>query len=205
MSDDIYKTIDKMSEAQFKIKGSRFVGLLYPVTSEEEIKHILQQLKKEHYNARHHCYAYTLGHIHEAAYRINDDGEPSGTAGKPIYGQLLSYELKNVLAVVIRYFGGTKLGLSGLINAYKTTTQMTIEKANIIEKTINNIFHIRFDYPYMNEVMQALKKDFISIKRNDYEKEKCIIICEIPRTKSPEVLSQFKNMPAVKMEYIETV
>ncbi|OQA84354.1 MAG: IMPACT family member YigZ [Bacteroidetes bacterium ADurb.Bin234] len=205
MQDDIYKTIEKVSEAQYKEKGSRFIALLFPVRSEDNVKSIIHDLKKEHYNATHHCYAYTIGHIGEPSYRINDDGEPSGTAGKPIYGQLLSFNLKNVLAVVIRYYGGTKLGVSGLINAYKTATRMAIEDACIVEKTINNLFQVRFDFELMNEVMQVLKKEYVSIKRNDYEENKCLIEFEVLRSKSEEIVNLFAKLHSVRLSFIKTI
>lgn len=205
MQDDIYKTIEKVSEAQYKEKGSRFIALLYPVKSEDNVKNIIHNLKKEHYDATHHCYAYTIGHIAEPSYRINDDGEPSGTAGKPIYGQLLSFDLKDILAVVIRYYGGTKLGVSGLINAYKTATRMAVEDAYIIEKTINNLFQIRFDFVSMNEVMQVLKKEYISIKRNDYVENQCLIEFEVIRSKSEEIVHLFSKLHTTGLSFIKTV
>ncbi|MDY0014901.1 MAG: YigZ family protein [Bacteroidales bacterium] len=205
MFDDIYKTIDEMSESVFKDRSSRFIGLLYPLSSEEEVKSILSGLKKEHYNATHHCYAYTIGHVGPPAFRINDDGEPSGTAGRPIYGQLLSYELKNVLAVVIRYYGGTKLGVPGLINAYKTTTQLAIQNARILEKTIKDVYKLHFDYLQMNDIMRMLKMNDISIRKNDYQDDKCIIECEVVRSKSDEVAYQLKTMQDVEVFFLKTI
>ncbi len=205
MFDDIYKTIDEMSESVYKDRSSRFIGFLYPLSCEEDVKSILSGLKKEHYNATHHCYAYTIGHVGPPSFRINDDGEPSGTAGRPIYGQLLSYELKNVLAVVIRYYGGTKLGVPGLINAYKTTTQMAIQNARIVEKTIKDVYELHFDYVHMNDIMRILKMKDISIRKNDYQNDKCIIEYEVIRSKSDETTSLFKAMQNVNVIFIKTI
>ncbi len=204
MFDDIYKTIGEMSEGLFKDKGSRFISQLYPVNSEEEIKNILASLKKEHYNATHHCYAYTLGHVGVPAYRINDDGEPSGTAGRPIYGQLLSHQLKDVLAVVVRYFGGTKLGVPGLINAYKTATQLAIQDAIIIDKTIKDVYCVTFEYAFMNDIMQLLKKEYVSIKNNDFAENKYRLEFEVVRSKSDEIAGAFKTSQHGKLTFIRT-
>lgn len=204
MFDDIYKTIEKMSEAVFKDRGSRFICQLYPVISEEDVKTILACVKKEHYNTTHHCFAYTIGHVGVPAYRINDDGEPSGTAGRPIYGQLLSYELNDVLAIVIRYFGGTKLGVSGLINAYKTVTQLAIENASIVERKIKDVYKVVFDYIYMNEIMQILKKDFISIRKNDYMNNDYSIEFAVLRSKSDEIACSLKATRHCKLWFVQT-
>ncbi|MDL2242882.1 YigZ family protein, partial [Bacteroidales bacterium OttesenSCG-928-K03] len=131
---DTYKTLAKKSEGYFRDKGSKFIAFAYPINSEEEVKEILNELKKQYYDARHHCYAYRLGVDKDEKYRINEDGEPPGSAAKPIFGQILSYDLTNILIVVIRYFGGTKLGIPGLINAYKTVSKETIANNEIIEK-----------------------------------------------------------------------
>ncbi|QKG80363.1 IMPACT family protein [Tenuifilum thalassicum] len=154
---DTYKTIEEPSEGIYKEKGSKFIAKAYPVRTEEEVKAILTKLREEYYDARHHCYAYILGAKKES-WRANDDGEPSGTAGKPIHGQLLSFDVTNVLVVVIRYFGGTKLGVSGLINAYKTATQDALSNAKIITKTVDTIYKLTFGYVTMNDVMKLIKE-----------------------------------------------
>lgn len=205
MFDDIYKTIDTMSESVFKDRGSRFIGLLYPVSSEEEIKTILAALKKEYYSATHHCYAYTIGQVGTPTFRINDDGEPSGTAGRPIYGQLLSHELKNVLAVVIRYFGGSKLGVPGLINAYKTTTQLAIQNAQIVEKEIRDVYCVKFDYLQMNEIMQILKMNSVSIRSNDYQEDKYAIEFDVIRSKSDEIAHLLRSVQNAYLHFLMTV
>ncbi|NLJ82112.1 MAG: YigZ family protein [Bacteroidales bacterium] len=201
---DTYKTISKKSEGLYRDKGSRFISFLYPVQSEEEIKNILSAIKKEYYNATHHCYAYTIGHVDIPEYRMNDDGEPSGTAGKPIYGQLLSYDLKDVLAIVVRFFGGVKLGTSGLINAYKTATQIAIENASIVERKIKNSYQISFDYLYMNEVMQILKKDYVSIKKNDYIEDAYCLEFDVILSKSEEVIASLELIEKSKITFLKT-
>lgn len=159
---DTYKTITKPSEeVLYKEKGSKFFGYAFPVIDEQEIKDHLDDLKKIHHNARHWCYAWQLGKKYEL-YRANDDGEPSNSAGMPIYGQLQSFELTNVLVVVVRYFGGTKLGVGGLVQAYKSTAQSALEASEIVERTIDETFFLRFEYPEMNTVMRILKDENIS-------------------------------------------
>lgn len=156
MPEDLYKTISKPAESNFRDHASKFIGFLYPVRSEEEIKLLLSELKKQFYDATHHCYAYRLGPKGEI-FRANDDGEPSGTAGKPILNQLLSAEVTNILAVVVRYYGGTKLGVPGLINAYKEATKEALSAATFIEETVNDLFEVCFEYAAMNEVMRVVK------------------------------------------------
>lgn len=153
---DSYLTIAEPAEAIYKERSSKFLTYAYPVESEEEIKELLDALRKEYYDATHHCYAYRLGPQGET-FRANDDGEPSGTAGKPILGQLLSADLTNCLVVVVRYFGGTKLGVSGLIQAYKESTADVIAVSKIIEKTVDRIIKVDFSYISMNGVMRIIK------------------------------------------------
>jgi uncharacterized YigZ family protein len=156
--EDTYKTIQNPSEGLFKDKGSKFIAYAYPVTSEDQIREIVQAIKKEHHSARHHCYAWRLGH-EKLLFRANDDGEPSSTAGKPILGQIQSFDLTNILIVVVRYFGGTLLGVSGLINAYRSAALDVINQAEIIEKLVEQILLIEFDYGVMNEVMKIFKDE----------------------------------------------
>ena len=205
MFDDTYKTIAKKAEGLFKDKGSRFIGLAYPIKSENEVKEIMMGIKKEYYDATHHCYAYYIGHIGTPAIRMNDDGEPSGTAGRPIYGQIMSFDLKNILIVVIRYFGGTKLGVSGLINAYKETAKITIESADIVENTIRNVYSVEFDYPLMNAVMQILKNEAVTIKGNGYNNNKALITFEIIRSYSDEIVGQLDKIFGVKQKFLTIV
>jgi uncharacterized YigZ family protein len=153
---DTYQTIQSPATGIYKDKGSKFLSFAFPVETEDEVKTIVAKLKKDYYDACHHCYAYILGYNSEK-YRENDDGEPSGTAGKPICGQLRSKQLTNILVVVVRYFGGTKLGVSGLIEAYKTATTDVLQNAKIIEKIVLKEHHISFDYEQMNAVMKIVK------------------------------------------------
>ncbi len=151
-----YLTIKEISEGVYKEKGSKFFAYAYPVKTEEEIKGIIRNLRKEYYDARHHCYAFMLG-ANQKHFRANDDGEPSNSAGNPILGQIRSKNLTDILIVVVRYFGGTKLGVSGLIHAYRTSALDAIENATIIKKDVTEIIHIEFDYFSMNDVMKIIK------------------------------------------------
>jgi len=156
LTEDSYKTLASNSESLYKVKGSKHFGFAFPVMDEDDIRLHLDQLRKDHHSARHHCYAWSLG-IEREPYRANDDGEPSGSAGKPIYGQLLSFDITNVLIVVIRYFGGTKLGVGGLIDAYRTAAKMAIEAGTIVERQVCDYYKIKFSYNKMSEVMGVLK------------------------------------------------
>jgi uncharacterized YigZ family protein len=171
---DTYKTISQPSEEiLFKEKSSKFFGYAFPINNEDEVKEALELLKKKHNSARHFCYAYQLG-TETISYRVNDDGEPNNSAGMPIYGQIQSFDVTNVLVVVIRYFGGVKLGVGGLISAYKTAAQMTFEVSDIIEKTIDVHFIISFDYKDMNKVMRIIKE-----KNLEMVSQKMEMSCEI--------------------------
>lgn len=154
---DTFLTIASPAIGEYKEKGSKFIALAYPVSSEEEIKEILASTRKKYYDARHHCFAFMLGE-HGQHYRANDDGEPAHTAGDPILGQIRSRNLTNILVIVVRYFGGTKLGVGGLIVAYKTATSEALDKAVIIEKTIPATLTLYFDYPWLNAVMKLVKE-----------------------------------------------
>ena len=164
---DIYKTIKKSStEVIFKDRGSKFLGYAFPINSEEDVSPIITILKEKHHKARHWCYAWRLG-VDNNLFRANDDGEPNNSAGQPIYGQILSFELTNVLIVVVRYFGGTKLGVGGLINAYKTSAKMALDTSNIIEETIDEHFALNFDYVNMNKVMRLIKEKNINLLKKE--------------------------------------
>lgn len=161
-----YKTIVSESNSEFKDRGSKFLGFAFPIQTNEDLKKHLKQLKELHPKAVHHCYAYRLG-FDKTVFRANDDGEPTGSAGKPILGQIDSFDLTNVLIVVVRYFGGTLLGVPGLINAYKSASQDTLAQATIIEKNIESVFQIEYDYTIMNDVMRVIKQfDANVIKQN---------------------------------------
>jgi uncharacterized YigZ family protein len=166
---DTFKTIAFPSEeVLFKEKNSKFFGYAYPIQTEEEVKPILEQLKKMHPNAGHYCYAYQIGAA-SVSYRANDDGEPNNTAGMPIYGQIQSFSITNVLVVVVRVFGGVKLGVGGLITAYRTAAQLTLAQCEIIEKTIDEHFTITFDYKNMNKVMRIIKEKKLEIVTQEME------------------------------------
>lgn len=171
---DTYKTITEASpESLFKDRGSKFFGYAFPVTSEGDIDNCIQQLKKQHHTARHWCYAWQLGKSYDR-YRANDDGEPSNSAGMPIYGQLQAFDITNVLVVVVRYFGGTKLGVGGLIQAYKAAAQETLTHASIVEKTIDESLTITFEYPEMNTVMRIIKDEKLRVVSQEMQ-----LSCEI--------------------------
>ena len=167
---DTYRSIKKASEGLFKDNGSRFIALAYPVESEAEVKEIVASLKKEYHDARHHCYAYRIG-LKGDVWRANDDGEPSGSAGRPILGQIDSAGLSDILVVVVRYFGGIKLGIPGLIRAYKTSTADALENAEIIEKIASKMFRIHFGYMSMNSVMKVMKDMNLEQKNQKFDME----------------------------------
>ena len=167
MQIDCYQTIAGPSEGLFKDKGSKFLSSAFPVKNEDQIKEIIDSLRKEHFSARHCCYAWSLGREHEK-FRFNDDGEPSGTAGRPIYGQIQSHKLTNILVVVIRYFGGTLLGVSGLIQAYKSAACDAIVNAHIVTKNIEHSLEIEFDYLSMNDIMLIIKEEQLEIVKANY-------------------------------------
>ncbi|HLO73629.1 MAG TPA: YigZ family protein [Flavobacterium sp.] len=195
---DTYKTIAAASEEiLFKEKNSKFFGYAFPVKSEEEIKEILDRLKKEHFSARHWCYAYQIG-TEKIQYRANDDGEPNNSAGMPIYGQIQSFEVTNTLIVVVRYFGGVKLGVGGLISAYKTAAQMAMENAIIIEKTIDKHFIISFGYAHMNKVMRIIKEKNLQIVSQKMEMD-CEIEITTRKKNVQNLLDTFENLYEVKL------
>ena len=166
---DTYNTIEYSSEELlFKEKNSKFFGYAFPISSEDEVKPLIETLRKQHPNAGHFCYAYQIG-TDAFTYRANDDGEPSNTAGMPIYGQIQSFSLTNLLIVVVRIFGGVKLGVGGLISAYKTTAQLVLESCEIVEKTIDIHFTISFDYKNMNKVMRVIKEKKLDIENQEME------------------------------------
>ncbi|MBQ2508455.1 MAG: YigZ family protein [Bacteroidales bacterium] len=200
MFDDTYRTIAAPAEGIYKEKGSRFLAFAIPVVSEQEVKGHLERLRKEYFDARHHCYAYILG-PYKDAYRANDDGEPSGTGGKPIHGQLLSLDLTNVLVVVVRYFGGIKLGVSGLINAYRTAARDALDHATIVERTIDRHYRVRFEYPLMNDVMRLLK-EYDTPPRNQQFDMDCSLEFSIRQSLSIRIYDAFVQLRGVEIEEI---
>ncbi|WP_142786500.1 IMPACT family protein [Changchengzhania lutea] len=190
---DTYKTITKPTDARlFKDKNSKFYGYAFPVSSEEEAKQHLDDLKKQHHSARHWCYAYQIG-TETLAYRVNDDGEPNNSAGMPIYGQIQSFNVTNILVVVVRYFGGVKLGVGGLISAYKNAAQLTLESAKIIEKTIDIHYLITFDYKNMNKVMRIIKEKQLQIINQKLEMD-CQITISVRKNSAQNVFESFDHL-----------
>ncbi len=195
---DSYKTISQPTEeVLYKEKNSKFFGYAFPIQKEEEVKEILEGIKKVHYNARHWCYAFQLG-AEQIYYRANDDGEPSNTAGAPIYGQIQSFEVTDILIVVVRYFGGVKLGVGGLITAYRATAQMAMEEADIIEKTIDKKFKVRFEYKDMNNVMRVIKEKNLNILDQTMEMS-CEIELSIRKSEYTQALEAFVPFYEVKV------
>ena len=187
---DSYKSIASPSEGLFKDNGSRFIARAYPVETEEEVKEIVASLKKEFYDARHHVYAYRLGHLGDR-FRANDDGEPSGSSGRPVLGQIDSNGLSDILVVVIRYFGGIKLGIPGLIRAYKTSTADAIANAEIVEKIASRMFRVRFGYLSMNSVMKVFKDMGLEQKNQKFDME-----CSVDTSVRLSLLETFKERMA---------
>ena len=194
---DTYKTIAApVEEVIFKEKSSKFLGYAFPVTSEEEIKAHLEAVKKAHFSARHWCYAWQLGYGRHQRYRANDDGEPNNTAGIPIYGQIQSFELTNILVIVVRYFGGIKLGVGGLVQAYKTTAQLTLQETEIEEKLITEELIINFDYPLMNKVMRVVKEQNLTITAQHLT-ESCELHLAIRQSDYAKIEEIFNNLYGV--------
>ena len=201
--EDTYKMLNQPSSGEFKDKGSKFYAYAFPVETEEDVKIHLQNLRKKHYDARHHAYAYILG-TDKSCWRVNDDGEPSGSSGKPVHGQLLSFDLTNTLIVVVRYFGGTKLGIPGLINAYRSAAKDAIEQAVIIEKKIEDIYELTFAYDDMNTVMKILKDEGISPLTTDFQMN-CKLQFYVRKQDSARIHDQFKAIHTLKISYIKTI
>ena len=197
---DKYKTIATTSEGLYKEKGSKFLSFVFPITSEEEIKTIQQKLRKEYYDARHHVFAWRIG-INEDNYRASDDGEPANSSGPPILGQIRSFELSDILIVVIRYFGGTKLGIPGLINAYKTAAKEAIESNKIIDKIIKNTYKISFAYEDMNIVMRKLKEENLEQLNSKFEL-KCELNIEVRLKDCDRIEQIFNQIPKIKIKQI---
>jgi uncharacterized YigZ family protein len=198
--EDTYRTIEKPSEGIFSDRGSKFLAYAYPINSENEAKAYLLKLKAEHPKANHHCRALRLG-IDRSVFRINDDGEPSGTAGRPILNVLLSRDLTNIAIIVVRYFGGTLLGVPGLINAYKTATEEALKHAVVVEKTVDDIYTIEFDYLLMNDIMKIIKDDNLTIINQVFDNN-CSIQVAIRKTQVNLALSKLNKLDiVVKYDY----
>lgn len=201
--EDTYQTIGKPAQGIFRDRGSKFTAYAYPVTSEQDIKAIIATLKQHHPKANHYCWAMRWS-TDRSIFRLNDDGEPSGTAGRPILNVLLSRNLTNIAVVVIRYFGGTLLGVPGLINAYKTATELALNETKIIEKTVNDLYLISFDYLQMNEVMRIVKEDHLDILEQQFDNY-CTIKISIRKMQVNQVLAGLQKLPSVTVKYLYTL
>lgn len=201
--EDTYKTIKAPVEGLFKDRGSKFLAYAYPIEHENEVKPLVDNLKKEHFKAVHHCYAYRLG-LDRTNFRVNDDGEPSGTAGKPILNTLLSQDITNILVVVVRYFGGTLLGVPGLINAYKSATAEALTVAEVIEKTVNDVYNVSFEFVQMNDVMKVVKEFSLKIRNQTYDNQ-CTMELEFRKTFTNQVIGKLEKIDGISVEYLMTV
>lgn len=201
-STDTYRTIEIPSEETlFKDRNSKFYGYAFPIKNEDDIKDALTTLKKKHHSARHFCYAWQLG-INNIRFRANDDGEPSNSAGMPIYGQIQSFNVTNVLVVSVRYFGGTKLGVGGLINAYRNSAQLALASSKIIERTIDVEFQLRFGYDIMNKVMRIIKEKNITILDQKLT-EDCLYIISVRKKDANGVFETFKSLYPLTINSLE--
>jgi uncharacterized YigZ family protein len=201
--EDTFKTIRTPAEGIFKDRGSKFLAYAYPIEHENEVKPLVENLKKEHFKAVHHCYAYRLG-LDRSNFRVNDDGEPSGTAGKPILNTLLSQDLTNILVIVVRYFGGTLLGVPGLINAYKSATIEALAVADKIEKTVNDVYNVSFEFVQMNDVMKVVKEFSLKIRNQTYDNQ-CTIELEFRKTLTNQVIGKLEKIDGIVVEFLMTV
>lgn len=201
--DDSYKTIENASEGIFRDKGSKFIAYAYPISSEEEVKPIIMNLRSANAKANHFCYAYRLT-PNRSVFRVNDDGEPSGTAGRPILNCLLSEDITNILIVVVRYFGGTLLGVPGLINAYKNASIEAIKASKIINKTVNDVYEAHFEYLQINDVMKLSKEENLRILAQQFDTN-CILKFEVRKAQLNQVLNKFDKIDGVKLKYLYTI
>ena len=189
--EDLYRTVEVVAEGLYKEKGSKFLAFVYPVATEEQIREIITGIKEKYYDARHHCYAWRLGAA-KNHFRMNDDGEPSSTAGKPIFGQIQSFDLTNVLIVVVRYFGGTKLGVSGLINAYREAA------ADAIRNAVDEILRIRFSYLVLNDVMKVIKEENPEVLERNFELS-CEMLLAIRRKELPKLIERLEKIDSLSI------
>ena len=199
---DKYRTIKTKSESLFKDKGSKHFGYVYPVASEEQAKEHLDKLRKENHNANHVCYAFRLG-ADKQLYRFSDDGEPSNSAGKPIMGQIESFDLTNVLIAVVRYFGGTKLGVGGLINAYRTAAKMAVEGGQIIEQIVKEEYLISFNYDAMNTIMKIVKEHQLDILKQQFDLN-CELQVAIKKSEIDKIVDRLNLLKGVDVKHLKT-
>jgi len=193
---DTYLTVEKKSEGIYKEKGSKFIAYIFPVENEAQIKEHIEELKKQHHSARHHCYAYRLGFHDKETFKYNDDGEPSNTAGKPILGQLLSFDVTDVLAVVVRYFGGTKLGVGGLMTSYKKATADGLANSNIVEKVVQKQISVTCEYPLLNSAMRIIKEMELDVAEQTFDMD-CQIIANVRQALYSQALSRLNNLEGI--------
>ena len=195
--------LSQPGEGLYKEKGSKFIATAFTVNSEDDVKRALAEVKKKYYDARHHCYAYIIG-PDKCCFRSSDDGEPSGTAGKPILNQILSKDVTNVCVIVVRYFGGIKLGVSGLINAYKTAARDALDNATIVEKTVDEVYSLEFPYALMNDVMRVMKEEGIEQLNPHFEMD-CYLEFSTRKSEADRIVTKFKNIFGVTVNYLKTV
>ena len=199
---DTYRTVNAISKGIIKVKSSKFISISIPVDSETDINERLKAIKKEYYDANHHCYAFRLG-FDKQLFRFSDDREPSGTAGRPIFGQILSNDLTNILVVVVRYFGGTKLGVSGLISAYKNAAAESLKDSDIIVKTVNEIYIIEFEYEAMNDVMKIIKDQEVQIIESVYD-QRCSLKISIRKRAANFCLEELNKIKNISCNFLVT-
>ena len=198
---DLFRTIETPSEGVYKEKGSKFLAFTYRVSREEEIKQHLEEVQKQYHDARHYCYAWRLG-PQKTRYRLNDDGEPSGSAGKPIYGQIVKWDLSDLLVVVVRYFGGTKLGVGGLINAYRSAASDALDHAKIIECKVYDSLKLEFEYKQMNAVMKIIKDLQLDFSEQKFDLD-CSLILKSWKRQTDRVVDSFSKIRECKISLIE--
>ena len=201
MFDDTYKMLAAPGEGLYKEKGSKFIASAFTVMSENEVKKALAEIKKKYFDARHHCYAYMIG-PDKACFRSSDDGEPSGTAGKPILNQILSKDVTNVCVIVVRYFGGIKLGVSGLINAYKTAAREALDNAQIVEKTVNEVYSLEFPYTLMNDVMRVMKEENLEQLNPRFDMD-CYLEFSTRKNETERIVTKFKNIFGLTVTFLK--
>ncbi|HLS37546.1 MAG TPA: YigZ family protein [Sphingobacterium bovisgrunnientis] len=201
--EDTYFTIEETAEGIFRDKGSKFIAYAYPFKDENKLKEIIAELKSLHPKARHHCWAYRLS-PDRTVFRLNDDGEPSGTAGRPILNVLLSKDVTNILVVVVRYFGGTLLGVPGLINAYKTAAQEALANAVVVEKTVNDVYQIDFEYLVMNDVMRIVKDENITVLDQQFDNA-CTMTVEMRKMQVNSFVTKMEKVEGAKFNYLRTL
>ena len=199
---DTYKTIETSFEGEiFKDKGSKFFGYAFPVSNESQVKEFIDELKSQHHKARHWCYAWRIG-TEVIRFRANDDGEPSNSAGQPIFGQLISFDVTNILVVVVRYFGGTKLGVGGLITAYKTSAKLALEIAKIVEKTIDISFKLTFEYEFLDKVMRIIKEKNLRVNHQVMEMN-CVFEISVRKKAAAAIKTSFENLRCLQIKEID--